>query len=141
MEQRRKRVLNGLLRTANSNLRDSCTLALFHAGTMTLANNNFPLLALSTDQRTQTHSLTERSCPGKCDYILLTFSFWRISWVDLFLHAVMVMSGSCLSSGVSTVLLCRLTFECLGNSSSSKLLNSGSLEIKRKHFRFPASLM
>ena len=78
------------------------------------------------------------SC-GNC--IFLTFSFWRISWVGLFLHSVMVTSGFCSCSGALEVLLCRLTFECLGTSNSSKLLNSGSLEFKRKSFIFPAFLM
>lgn len=54
------------------------------------------------------------SC-GNC--IFLTFSFWRISWVGLFLHSVMVTSGFCSCSGALEVLLCRLTsFECLGTS-------------------------
>lgn len=140
-EQKGKRALNELFRTSSSKLTDSCTSALFDACTLTLANTTFHCLpwVQSWGHR---HTAWQRG-PVLASVItsLLTFSFWRISWVDLFLQAVTVMSGSCLSSGVSTVLLCRLTFECLGNSSSSKLLNSGSLEIKRKHFRFPASLM
>lgn len=77
------------------------------------------------------------------NYIFLTLSFWRISWVGLFFHSVMAISGCCSSSGALGVLLCRLTFECLGSSSSSKLLNSGSLEIKekKKRFRFPTFLI
>lgn len=71
----------------------------------------------------------------------LTFSFWRISWVGLFFHSVTAISGCWSSSGALGVLLCRLTFECLGSSSSSKLLNSGSLEMERKSFRFPAFLI
>lgn len=142
MEQRGKRALNELFCTSSSSSTDSCTSALFHACTPTLAKRTtFPCLPW-VQSRGHRHTAWRRG-PVLASVItsLLTFSFWRISWVDLFLHAAMVMSGSCLSSGVSTVLLCRLTFECLGNSSSSKLLNSGSLESKRKHFRFPASLM
>lgn len=47
----------------------------------------------------------------------------------------MVTSGCCSSSGLLEALLCRLTFECLGSSSSSKLLNSGSLEMKKRKCR------
>lgn len=48
-----------------------CTLSCLH--TDSGQEDNFPLLALGTEPRTQTHSLTERSCPGKCDYIFAHF--------------------------------------------------------------------
>lgn len=58
--------------------------------------------------------------------------------MGLFFHSATVRSGCRSSSGALEALLCRLTFECLGSSSSSKLLNSGSLETKRAGSGLPA---
>lgn len=60
-------------------------------------------------------------------YCRLTWNFCRISNVDLWNHSSMLISGCCSRSEAFGVLVWRFTFECLGNSSSSKLLNSGIL--------------
>lgn len=57
----------------------------------------------------------------------LTWNFWMISWVDLCIHSSTLISGCCSRSEALGVLVCLFTLECLGNSSSSKLLNSGIL--------------
>lgn len=57
----------------------------------------------------------------------LTWNFWRISSVGLWSHSSTLISGCCSKSEALGVLVCRLTLECLGSSSSSKLLNSGIL--------------
>lgn len=50
-----------------------------------------------------------------------------ISWVGLSCHSSTLISGCCSSSEALGVLICLFTLECLGSSSSSKLLNSGIL--------------
>lgn len=47
-----------------------------------------------------------------------------ISFVGLCSHSSTLISGCCSRSEALGVLVCRFTFECLGSSSSSKLLNS-----------------
>lgn len=59
---------------------------------------------------------------------LLTLSFCRISYVDLFFQSLIFTSGCCSSSEAFGVLDCLLTFECFGRSNSSKLLNTGALK-------------
>lgn len=57
----------------------------------------------------------------------LTWNFWMISLVGLCSHSSTLISGCCSRSEALGVLVCLFTLECLGSSSSSKLLNSGIL--------------
>lgn len=68
----------------------------------------------------------------------LTSSFCRMSWVGLARHSARLTSGCSSSSVAWEALLCRLTLECLGSSSSSKLLNSGGLETDRERSGRPS---